>query len=178
MGHFTIEQNWEMLKIYFQSGESSTQTVRNLRKKFGKKEVLSSHFVDHFVKRVRETGSLLDKTTRSRPRPVRSAKNIVAVAQSVLEHPPTSTRHRSQVLNIPCTFLRRILHKDLGMKAYKVQIVQELKPHGHPMLFRFAQWAEGRLVIIEKPMHIRRVTVWCEFWYGSIIGPFFFENEQ
>ena len=27
-------------------------------------------------------------------------------------------------------------------------------------------------------MHPQRVTVWCGFWYGSIIGPFFFENEQ
>ena len=22
------------------------------------------------------------------------------------------------------------------------------------------------------------VTVWCEFWFRAIIGPFFFENEQ
>ena len=27
-------------------------------------------------------------------------------------------------------------------------------------------------------MHPQRVTVWCVFWYGGIIGPFFFENEQ
>ena len=33
-------------------------------------------------------------------------------------------------------------------------------------------------VIIEKPIHPQRVTVWCGFWYRSIIGPFFFENEQ
>jgi len=33
-------------------------------------------------------------------------------------------------------------------------------------------------VIMEKPMHPQRVTVWCGFWSGSIIGPFFFENEQ
>ena len=33
-------------------------------------------------------------------------------------------------------------------------------------------------VIIEKLMHAQRVTVWCGFWYGSIIWTFFFENEQ
>jgi len=37
MGRYTLEQNWKILKIYFQSDESSTQTVRNLRGKFGKK---------------------------------------------------------------------------------------------------------------------------------------------
>ena len=27
-------------------------------------------------------------------------------------------------------------------------------------------------------MHPQRVTVWCGFWSGDIIGPFIFENEQ
>jgi len=216
MGRFTLEQNWEILKTYFQSGESSTQTVRNLRKIFGKNQRPSSQYVDQFVKRVRETGSLMDKTTRVRPRTVRTPENIAAVAESVREHQSTSTRHRSQELNISRTSLRRILHKDLGMKAYKVQLVQKLKPHDHPMRFRFAQWAEERLAededffrkivfsdeahfhlggyvnkqncriwgsenpheTLEKPMHPQRVTVWCGFWHGGIIGPFFFENEQ
>ena len=95
---------------------------------------------------------------------------------------------------------------------YFTKIVQELKSHGHPLRFRFAQWAKDRLVeeehfyriiifsveahlhigsyvnkqncriggsenpnvIIGKPIHPQRVTV----WYGGIIGPFFFENEQ
>jgi len=42
MGRYTLEQNWEILKTYFQSGESSTQTVRNLRGKFGRKEMPST----------------------------------------------------------------------------------------------------------------------------------------
>ena len=41
--------------------------------------------------------------------------------------------------------LRRILHKDLGITPYKVQLVQELKPIDHPMRFRFANWACNRL---------------------------------
>jgi len=69
--------------------------------------------VDQFVKRIRQTGSLLDKATRSRARPVSSTENIVAVAQSVLKQPSTSTRHHSQNLNISRTSLRRILNKDL-----------------------------------------------------------------
>jgi len=52
----------------------------------------------------------------------------------VLEQPSTSTHHRSQNLNISRTSLKKILNKDLGMKPYKVQLVQELK-HDHPMIF-------------------------------------------
>jgi len=59
---------------------SSTQTIRNLRGKFGRKEMPSTQFVDQFVKRIRQTGSLLDKVTRAHP--VRSIENIAAVAQS------------------------------------------------------------------------------------------------
>jgi len=33
---------------------------------------------------------------------------------------------------------------------------------------------QGIRVVMEKPMHPQRVTVWS----GGIIGPFFFENEQ
>jgi len=101
MGRYTLKQNWEILKIYFQSGEFSTQTVRNLRGKFGRKEMPSTQFVNQFVKRIRQSGFLLEKATRSRARPVKSStENIAAVAQSVLEHPSTSSRHRSQNLNI------------------------------------------------------------------------------
>jgi len=87
----------------------------------------STQFVNQFVKRIRQTGSLLDKATRSRARPVRSTENITVVAQSMLEQPSTSTRHRFQNLNISRTSLRRILNKDLGMKPYKVQLVQEIE---------------------------------------------------
>ena len=31
---------------------------------------------------------------------------------------------------------------------------------------------------IEKPTHPKWVFVWCGFWCRSIIGPYFFENEQ
>jgi len=72
------------LKTYFQNGESSSQTVRYLHGKFGRKEMPLTQFVDQFVKRIRQTGSLLDKAT-SRARPVRSIENIAAVAQNVLE---------------------------------------------------------------------------------------------
>ncbi|EFN87925.1 hypothetical protein EAI_17175, partial [Harpegnathos saltator] len=36
--------------------------------------------------------------------------------------------------------------------------------------------SENPRVIVEKQMHPQRVIVWCGFWAGGIIGPFFFEN--
>ncbi|KAL4125925.1 hypothetical protein QTP88_010162 [Uroleucon formosanum] len=31
---------------------------------------------------------------------------------------------------------------------------------------------------MEKQMHPQRVTVWCGFWAGGVIGPYFFEDER
>ncbi|XP_075149032.1 uncharacterized protein LOC142222665 isoform X2 [Haematobia irritans] len=36
---------------------------------------------------------------------------------------------------------------------------------------------ENPRVIVEKPMHPQRVTVWCGLWACGIIGPYFFQNE-
>ena len=48
--------------------------------------------------------------------------------------------------NYVCIYsLRRILHKDLGMTPYKVQLVQELKPTDHLMRNRFTKGACDRL---------------------------------
>jgi hypothetical protein len=36
---------------------------------------------------------------------------------------------------------------------------------------------ENARVIHEKSLHAQRATVWCGFWDGGVIGPYFFENE-
>ena len=97
------------------------------------------------MKKVKETGTLIDKPKREQPKTVRTRENIAAVAESVCEAPSTPIHRRSQQLNISETLLRRILHNDLGMTPYKVQLVQELKPIDHPMRFCFAKWACDRL---------------------------------
>ena len=35
---------------------------------------------------------------------------------------------------------------------------------------------ENPHAFIEKPIHPKRITVWCGFWSRGIIGQFFFEN--
>lgn len=36
---------------------------------------------------------------------------------------------------------------------------------------------ENPHVILKKQMNPQRVTVWCGFWVGGIIGPYFYQNE-
>lgn len=35
---------------------------------------------------------------------------------------------------------------------------------------------ENPRLIYERPLHPKRVTVWCALWYAGVIGPYFFEN--
>ena len=140
-----------------------------------------------------------------------SSESVAAVRKSLYGNPKTSTRHRSQELNLSRTTLRQILTKDLIMHAYKIQLTQELRPSDHLKRRTFANWIskqaqldkdfsqkiifkdEAHLYLsgcvnkqncgilvgenprdnIEKPMHPERVTAWCGFWAGGIIGLFF-----
>ena len=63
---------------------------------------------------MKETGILIDKAKREKPKTMRTPENIAAVAKNVCETPTTLIHRRSQQLNISRTSLRRNLHKDLG----------------------------------------------------------------
>ena len=67
------------------------------------------------MEKVKETGILIDKPKREKPKTVHTSENIAAVAESVFEAPSTIIHRHSQQLNISETSLRRILNEDLGM---------------------------------------------------------------
>ncbi|CAG9782220.1 unnamed protein product [Diatraea saccharalis] len=73
----------------------------------------------------------------SRPRASRKPVNVERVSESIQEQPRLSTRKRASVLNLPRTSLNRILHKDLHLYPYKIQIVQALKPSDHVQRLKF-----------------------------------------
>ena len=112
-------------------------------------------------KKLASTSITIDKPKREKPKTVCTPDNIAAVTESVYEAPSTSIHRRSQQLNISETSLRQILHKDLAMTPYKVQLVQELKIIDHPMLFRSAKWACDRLIEDGDFDHLFR---WSPVW--------------
>ena len=84
----------------------------------GRRETPSTPYVRYIVKKVNETGVLVEKPKREKIKAVRTPENIAAVAESVCEAPSTSIHRRSQQLNISETSLRRILRKVLGIMPY------------------------------------------------------------
>ena len=94
--------------------------MRKLHTDFGRRETPSAPSVRYLVKKMKETGILIDKTKREKPNTMRTPENIAAVAESVCEAPSTSIHRCSQQLNISETSLRGNVPKDFDMTPYKV----------------------------------------------------------
>ena len=97
---YTLEQRWEILRHYFENHCNVAECVPKLRTEFGRREAPSAPNVRYLVKKVKETGILIDKPKRKKPKTVRTPENIAALAESVCEAPSTLIRSRSQQLNI------------------------------------------------------------------------------
>ena len=57
---------------------------------FRRREAPLDPYVHYLVKKVKETGILIDKPNRENPKTVRTPENIAAVAESVRESPSKS----------------------------------------------------------------------------------------
>ena len=84
---YTLEQCWEILQHYFENHCNVAECVRKLRKDFGRREALSAPYVRNLVKKVKETGILIDKPKHEKLKTVRTPENIFAVAENVCEAP-------------------------------------------------------------------------------------------
>ena len=90
MGVYTREQRWKILRQYFENHGNFAECVRKFRTDFERREAPSAPDFRYLVKKVRETGILIDKPKRKKPKPERTPEDIAAVAESVCEAPSTS----------------------------------------------------------------------------------------
>jgi hypothetical protein len=128
MERYTKEHRVIIVKTHYKYGESYAETVRKVRGIFDRRNAPYQSTVQRMIKKFEETGSITDSKLPVRYRTVRSVDNIAAMSESVAESPGTSTRHRSQQLDIPRSTMQRIVTKDLHLHAYKIQLTQEPKP--------------------------------------------------
>ena len=80
---------------YCENHGNVAECVRKLRTDFGRREASSAPYVRYLVKKVKETGILIDKAKREKPNTVRTPENIAAEAERVCEAPSTSIHSRS-----------------------------------------------------------------------------------
>ena len=80
---YTLEQRWEILRYYFEHHGNVAESVRKLCTDFGRRAALSVLYVRYLVKKVKETGILIDKPKREKPT-VHTPENITTVAEHFL----------------------------------------------------------------------------------------------
>ena len=93
-------------------------------------------------------------------------ENIAAVSASVNYDHQLSIRRRSQQLGLCYSTMWIILRKYLGVKPFKIQLVQELKPIDLPQRRIFGEWSLERLA--EGPLFIEKLCSATKLIFGSM----------
>ena len=62
----TFEKRWEILRNCFENHDNVAECVRKLRTDFGRRKAPSAPYVRYLVKKVKETGILIDKPKREK----------------------------------------------------------------------------------------------------------------
>lgn len=140
MERYTVEQRVIIVETFYENQRSLITTQRQLRAAFGRDHVPSTKGIQKLIAKFKETGSVQDKKVPVRPRAGRSAENVQRVRDSVAEDARSSIRRRSQQLDIRRSTLQRIVTKDLQLHAYKIQLIQALKPLDHGRRRTFSNW--------------------------------------
>ena len=169
---YTLEQRWEILR------QINLQKIPILAKKkkcsFQMELILKimvmlqnmcencRMFVTLWKKWKKLASSSINQSVKNQKK-VHTLENIAAVADSMCEAPSTSIHRSSQQLHISQISLRRTLRKDLGMKPYKVRLVQKLKP----MRFRFAKWPCDRPTVDADFGSWFKYVIW--WWQWSVL---------
>ena len=83
-----------------------------------------------------ETGTVLDARRSGRPRT--SEKNIERVRQAFQRSPMNSIRTAARQLDLPRATVHKVLHKNVRLFVYKVQMLQALQPNDMPRQKEFA----------------------------------------
>ena len=135
------------VREFYKNGNSATVARRRFCTTRGLRllnDAPSVALIRKWVTKFEETGSTLEKPKSGRPRTSRTAENVERVSRSVRNDKNLSIRKRASALNLDKSSLLRILHKDLKLHPYKIQLVQELKPQDAGQRLTFVNQAIER----------------------------------
>ncbi|GFW34328.1 DUF4817 domain-containing protein [Trichonephila clavipes] len=148
MNRLTHEQRFQIVQFYFEPNGSVRNTYRALRPCYRRQNRPSEQLIRITMERFRTTFSLIDNSHPQRRRMVRIEEAMTTAERSIEEDPNESIRHQAQELDLCPSTLWKILRKDPGLRAYKIQLVQELKPNDHQARRRFVKWAQNEIAAV------------------------------
>lgn len=170
MVRLTPEQRLQIVQIYFENHSSVRATYRALRRFYGAHDRPSEQLIRRTMDQFRTTFTLNDNVHPARRRTVRTQQMIDDVKQSVEDDSNVSIRRRAQQLNMCPSSLWNILHHDIGLHAYKIQLVQDLKPNDHQLRRTFGEWAEGIIAVDDEFPRNILFSDEAHFWLNGYVN--------
>ncbi|GFS82052.1 DUF4817 domain-containing protein [Trichonephila clavipes] len=169
MNRLTPEQRFQIVQFYFENNGSVRNTYRALRPFYRRQNRPSEHLIRLTMERFRTTFTLIDNSHPQRRRTMRTEEAIATVERSIEEDPNESIRHRAKELDLCPYTLWKILRNDLGLRAYKITLVQELRPNDHQAKRRFVEWAQNEIAVV--PDFHKRILFSDEvhFWLNGYV---------
>lgn len=128
---------------WFIETRSDTQTRRNFLTSFNR-EPPSRPTIRQWHRKFMQTGSVLHQKGAGRPRT--SEENVERVREAFHQSPKKSVRTASRQLQMPRSTVHKVLRKVLKFKAYKVQLLHEIKANDKPKRMEFAVYMLDRIV--------------------------------
>ena len=113
---------------------SITETQRGFRRERNQQVAPSPNAIHRWIRQWREEGSVTCKNPPGRPSSVRTPDNIVRVLASVSHSPRQSARKHAQALRMSDRSVQHILHSDLSLHSYKLQVVHTLSNRDREVL--------------------------------------------
>ncbi|GFV39287.1 DUF4817 domain-containing protein [Trichonephila clavipes] len=170
MNRLTPEQRFQIVQFYFENNGSVWNTYRVLRPFYRRQNHPSEQLIRLTMERFHTTFTLIDNSHPQRRRTVRTEEAIATVERSIEEDPNESISHRAQELDLCPSTLWKILRKNLGLRVYKIQLVQELKPNDHQARRRFVEWAQNEIAVV--PDFHKRILFSDEahFWLNGYVN--------
>ena len=120
----TAQEKAQCVSLFIET-KSDVQTQRNYRSKYGR-DLPSRPSIRLWHKKFMDTGTVFD--TRRSGRPRTSEENIERVRQAFQHSPMKSIRTAARQLELPRSTVHKVLHKNLRLYAYKVQMLKAFQP--------------------------------------------------
>jgi hypothetical protein len=156
-----LQMRKDLLRCYYASGNSPVAALRQYKLENGlRKDPCVPHSITNLVQKFEETASLLDAphTGRKSKEEERSDAVSAALVSTSNEQGSTSVSRMSVETGIPRASVWRILHHQLHLHPYKLQLHQEITEMDKVARKEFAAW------LLENPTNIPSI-----FWSDEAI---------
>lgn len=144
MADFTNAEMADMVFAYGLADGNSSEARRIYQERYPQRVTPCAATFANLFRRLSQSGSFERNSAVGRPQTTRSPELEEAVLDEISEHPETSTRKISQILNVSHMTVWRIL-KDQLLYPYHVQRVQALTLRDFQPRMEFAHWLQRKV---------------------------------